>query len=102
MVFVADPPITEVVGSHPLGKLRRDMHDVQAGLQLQLVFRDADGVPVSVDEDAPVHRQRQEIRQRQLDAHESDGENDQLDEDDLDMFEGDDSFEDYGFEENWN
>ena len=27
---------------------------------------------------------------------------DGLDEDDLDMFEGDDSFEDYGFEENWN
>jgi hypothetical protein len=27
---------------------------------------------------------------------------DDLDEDDLDMFEGDDSFEDYGFEENWN
>jgi hypothetical protein len=26
---------------------------------------------------------------------------DGLDEDDLDMFEGDDSFEDYGFEENW-
>ena len=25
-----------------------------------------------------------------------------LDEDDLDMFSGDDSFEDYGFEENWN
>jgi hypothetical protein len=25
-----------------------------------------------------------------------------LDEDDLDMFEGDDSFEDFGFEENWN
>ncbi len=27
---------------------------------------------------------------------------DGLDEDDLDMFEGDSSFEDYGFEENWN
>ena len=27
---------------------------------------------------------------------------DDLDDDDLDMFEGDDSFEDYGFEENWN
>nr|WP_294776937.1 hypothetical protein [uncultured Flavobacterium sp.] len=27
---------------------------------------------------------------------------DDLDEDDLDMFGGDDSFEDYGFEENWN
>ena len=27
---------------------------------------------------------------------------DDLDEDDLDMFSGDDSFEDYGFEENWN
>jgi hypothetical protein len=27
---------------------------------------------------------------------------DGLDEDDLDMFEGDDSFEDFGFEENWN
>ncbi|MES2810901.1 MAG: hypothetical protein V4670_00390 [Bacteroidota bacterium] len=27
---------------------------------------------------------------------------DDYDEDDLDMFEGDDSFEDYGFEENWN
>lgn len=27
---------------------------------------------------------------------------DDLDEDDLDMFDGDDSFEDYGFEENWN
>lgn len=27
---------------------------------------------------------------------------DSLDEDDLDMFEGDSSFEDYGFEENWN
>jgi len=28
---------------------------------------------------------------------------DDLDEDDLDMFEGgDDSFEDFGFEENWN
>ena len=27
---------------------------------------------------------------------------DDLDQDDLDMFEGDDSFEDYGFEENWN
>jgi hypothetical protein len=27
---------------------------------------------------------------------------DGLDEDDLDMFEGDDSYEDYGFEENWN
>jgi hypothetical protein len=27
---------------------------------------------------------------------------DDLDEDDLDMLEGDDSFEDYGFEENWN
>ena len=27
---------------------------------------------------------------------------DDLDEEDLDMFEGDDSFEDYGFEENWN
>jgi hypothetical protein len=27
---------------------------------------------------------------------------DELDEDDLDMFSGDDSFEDYGFEENWN
>ena len=27
---------------------------------------------------------------------------DGLDDDDLDMFEGDDSFEDYGFEENWN
>ena len=27
---------------------------------------------------------------------------DDLDEDDLDMFRGDDSFEDYGFEENWN
>ena len=27
---------------------------------------------------------------------------DGLDEDDYDMFEGDDSFEDYGFEENWN
>lgn len=27
---------------------------------------------------------------------------DDLDEDDLDMFNGDDSFEDYGFEENWN
>ncbi|KIX22562.1 hypothetical protein SY27_01620 [Flavobacterium sp. 316] len=28
--------------------------------------------------------------------------NDDYDEDDLDMFEGDDSFEDFGFEENWN
>ena len=27
---------------------------------------------------------------------------DDYDEEDLDMFEGDDSFEDYGFEENWN
>ncbi|OYX86434.1 MAG: hypothetical protein B7Y83_01355 [Flavobacteriales bacterium 32-34-25] len=27
---------------------------------------------------------------------------DGLDEDDMDMFEGDDSYEDYGFEENWN
>lgn len=27
---------------------------------------------------------------------------DNLDEDDLDMFSGDDSFEDFGFEENWN
>jgi len=27
---------------------------------------------------------------------------DDLDEDDLDMFESDDNFEDYGFEENWN
>ena len=27
---------------------------------------------------------------------------DGLDEDDLDMFSGDDSFEDFGFEENWN
>jgi hypothetical protein len=27
---------------------------------------------------------------------------DDLDDDDLDMFEGDDSFEDMGFEENWN
>jgi hypothetical protein len=27
---------------------------------------------------------------------------DDLDEDDLDMFSGDDSFEDYGTEENWN
>jgi len=27
---------------------------------------------------------------------------DDLDEDDLDMFEGDDNYEDYGFEENWN
>jgi hypothetical protein len=27
---------------------------------------------------------------------------DDLDQDDLDMFEGDDSFEDFGFEENWN
>ncbi len=27
---------------------------------------------------------------------------DDLDEEDLDMFEGDDSYEDYGFEENWN
>ena len=27
---------------------------------------------------------------------------DDLDEDDLDMFESDDSFEDFGFEENWN
>jgi hypothetical protein len=27
---------------------------------------------------------------------------DDLDEDDLDMFSGDDSFEDFGFEENWN
>ena len=27
---------------------------------------------------------------------------DDLDDDDLDMFGGDDSFEDYGFEENWN
>ena len=27
---------------------------------------------------------------------------DDLDQDDLDMFSGDDSFEDYGFEENWN
>jgi hypothetical protein len=27
---------------------------------------------------------------------------DDLDEDDLDMFGGDESFEDYGFEENWN
>ena len=27
--------------------------------------------------------------------------NDDLDDDDMDMF-GDDSFEDYGFEENWN
>jgi hypothetical protein len=27
---------------------------------------------------------------------------DDLDEDDLDAFGGDDSFEDYGFEENWN
>ena len=27
---------------------------------------------------------------------------DELDEEDLDMFEGDDSFEDFGFEENWN
>ena len=27
---------------------------------------------------------------------------DELDEEDLDMFSGDDSFEDYGFEENWN
>ena len=27
---------------------------------------------------------------------------DDLDEDDLDMFGGDDSFEDFGFEENWN
>jgi hypothetical protein len=27
---------------------------------------------------------------------------DDLDEDDLDMFSGDDSFEDYGFDENWN
>ncbi len=27
---------------------------------------------------------------------------DDIDEDDLDMFEGDDSFEDFGFEENWN
>jgi hypothetical protein len=25
-----------------------------------------------------------------------------FDEDDLDMFDGDDSFEDFGFEENWN
>jgi hypothetical protein len=25
-----------------------------------------------------------------------------MDEDDLDMFEGDDSFEDFGFEGNWN
>jgi hypothetical protein len=25
-----------------------------------------------------------------------------LDQDDLDMFEGDDSFEDFGFEEKWN
>src|SRR5690606_3608418 len=28
--------------------------------------------------------------------------NDDYDEDDLDMFEGDDSFEDFGFDENWN
>jgi len=27
---------------------------------------------------------------------------DDLDQDDLDMFDGDDSFEDMGFEENWN
>ena len=27
---------------------------------------------------------------------------DDYDEDDLDMFDGDDSFEDFGFEENWN
>jgi hypothetical protein len=27
---------------------------------------------------------------------------DDLDEDDLDMFDGEDNFEDYGFEENWN
>jgi len=27
---------------------------------------------------------------------------DELDEEDMDMFEGDDSFEDFGFEENWN
>jgi len=41
----------------------------------------------------------------QADFDEEEGYNefeDDLDEDDLDMFSGDDSFEDYGFEENWN
>ena len=47
-----------------------------------------------------------EAMEKSFESDNADGYNDEfedgLDEDDLDMFEGDDSFEDYGFEENWN
>ena len=47
-----------------------------------------------------------EAMEKNFESDNTDGYNDEfedgLDEDDLDMFEGDDSFEDYGFEENWN
>jgi hypothetical protein len=47
-----------------------------------------------------------EAMEKNFEADNADDYNDEfedgLDEDDLDMFEGDDSFEDYGFEENWN
>ena len=35
-------------------------------------------------------------------VNEFDYDEDEFDEDDLDMFDGGDNFEDYGFEENWN
>lgn len=46
-----------------------------------------------------------EALEKQFEADEDENYNefeDELDEDDLDMFGGDDSFEDFGFEENWN
>ena len=47
-----------------------------------------------------------EAMEKNFESDNADNYNDEfedgLDEDDLDMFEGDDSFEDYGFEENWN
>jgi hypothetical protein len=50
------------------------------------------------------HMEKCLMRQKknfEADDFESEFEDD-LDQDDLDMFEGDDSFEDFGFEENWN
>ncbi len=43
----------------------------------------------------------EKIFEADVDENYNEFEND-LDEDDLDMLEGDDSYEDYGFEENWN
>ena len=47
-----------------------------------------------------------EALEKTFEADNADDYNDEFedgfDDDDLDMFEGDDSFEDYGFEENWN